>query len=167
MSLPRKERSNLDGPPIMGETKKERSLLAHCFALIFQERGTQRERSAPDAHKESDESARTDLTSILSNTQQPAVSTMDEYDSYLDSLAGGRLVPLRGNPPDDSNQNHDEQRRGGAMIFAATPPDYNGNRSYRTRSSVRTGDRSDTPSRVLVFVITTSARMPTLARSIG
>jgi hypothetical protein len=68
---------------------------------------------------------------------------MDGDDSYLDSLAGGWPLPLSGNPPDDSNQNHDERQRGGAMTFAATPPDYNGNRSYRTRSSVRTGDRSE------------------------
>ena len=69
---------------------------------------------------------------------------MDEYDSYLDSLAGERHLPLRGNPLDDSNQNLYEKQRGGAMTFAATPPDYNGNR-YRTRSSVRTvGDRNDT-----------------------
>jgi hypothetical protein len=69
---------------------------------------------------------------------------MEGDDSYLDSLAGGRHLPLSGNPPGDSNQNHDERQRGGAMTFAATPPDYNGNRSYRTRSSIRTGDRSDT-----------------------
>jgi hypothetical protein len=69
---------------------------------------------------------------------------MVEYDSYLDSLTGGRHSPLSGNLPDDSNHNQSERQRGGAMAFAATPPDYNGNRSYRTRSSVRTGDRSDT-----------------------
>ena len=31
------------------------------------------------------------------------------------------------------------------MTFAAIPPDYNGNRSYRTRSSIRTGEHSDVP----------------------
>jgi hypothetical protein len=41
-------------------------------------------------------------TPILSSTQQPTAphvaSTMDEHDSYLDSLAGGRPLPLSGNP---------------------------------------------------------------------
>jgi hypothetical protein len=68
---------------------------------------------------------------------------MDDSYSYLDSLTGGRHLPLSGNPPRHSNQEFDdEQRRGGA--FATTPPDFNGgtgNRSYRTRSSNnRTGD---------------------------
>ena len=54
-------------------------------------------------------------------------------------------MPLRGNPPDDSNQDEYERNIGGAMTFAATPPDYNGNRSRTYRSSIRTGDRSDTP----------------------
>jgi hypothetical protein len=54
---------------------------------------------------------------------------MDDADSYLDPLAGGRHLPLRGNPPDDSNQDEHERNIGGAMTFAATPPDHNGNRS--------------------------------------
>ena len=67
-----------------------------CFVLIFQESGTQRERYALNTHKNSDEAASTELTSILSNnTQQPALSMMDEYDSYFDYLAGERPMPLR------------------------------------------------------------------------
>ena len=46
---------------IKKEITKLLEVLAHCFALNFQERGTQHEGSAPSAHKELDESARTDL----------------------------------------------------------------------------------------------------------
>ena len=31
------------------------------------------------------------------------------------------------------------------MTFAATPSDCNGNRSHRSRSNIRTGNRTDTP----------------------
>jgi hypothetical protein len=46
----------------------------------------------------------------------------DDNNSYLDSLAGGRPLPLSGNPPNDSNSDHCERQRGTAMTFAAAPP---------------------------------------------
>jgi hypothetical protein len=78
----------------------------------------------------------------LQHTTKPTVSTMDEYDSYLDSLAGEWLLPLRGNLPGNSDQDHYDKQRGRATAFATTSPDFNvgnGPRSYRTRSSNHTG----------------------------
>jgi hypothetical protein len=61
---------------------------------------------------------------------------MNDHDDYLDSLAGERHVPLRGNPPFDSNQDLSEREGartmvGRGMAFATTPPDF----VPRTRSS--------------------------------
>ena len=79
-----------------------------------------------------------------------------EYDDddYLDSLRGGRSrLPLRGNPPGDSNLDLNEgQVGGGPRAFAATAPDFVSDLvSSRTRTRTnRTGDtqasRIDTAS---------------------
>jgi hypothetical protein len=84
----------------------------------------QRERSAPDALKESDESTRDPAVSHPLLTQQPAASKMTDDDDYLDSLRRGRLVPSRGNPPGDMNRDQAEEKVGEGIAFAAAPPEF-------------------------------------------
>jgi hypothetical protein len=59
---------------------------------------------------------------------------MDDNDAYLDSLLGGRLLPLRGNLPGSHSPEQEENRYSSGHTFAATPPDFVG-RSKRTQGS--------------------------------
>ena len=77
---------------------------------------------------------------------------MDDDDDYLDSLRRERRLPLRGNPPEDSNSDRFERQvdggNGNGMAFAATPPDF-GNRTHaRSNNSrdTRFDTRADTKS---------------------
>ena len=69
-----------------------------------------------------------------------------EYDDddYLDSLLGERSrLPLRGNPPGDSNYDLDEGRQvGGARAFATTAPDFASDVAHRTRTRTTRSDTS-------------------------
>jgi hypothetical protein len=108
--------------------------------------GTQRERPVPEYHHgvgcvtQSPQPADTHHPSPTHNNQ-PYPLTM--ADDYLDSLTGGRHLPLRGNPPEDSNLydlstlSKDAVSR--AHALAATPPDIS-SRYPRTRNAGRTTD---------------------------
>jgi hypothetical protein len=59
---------------------------------------------------------------------------MDDDDAYLDSLLGGRPLPLRGNLPGSHSPEQEEHRYSIARTFATTPPDFVG-RNKRTQGS--------------------------------
>jgi hypothetical protein len=59
---------------------------------------------------------------------------MDDDDAHLDSLQGGRLLPLRGNLPGSHSPDLQENRYSLGRTFATTPPDFTG-RNCRTQGS--------------------------------
>ena len=73
---------------------------------------------------------------------------MDDDDAYLDSLLGGRPLPLRGVLPMDSNPEWQQQRER-TTTFAATPPDFVARRNRtsdpRTARNQRFDSRDEDP----------------------